>query len=341
LIAEDAQIAEDVEAITEGRGILPLTSVAPSTTACALPTFWTARHPGTHGMLGTALLLREFASMVDMLGYSPAGATAARAPFPLDGWGIPADHFIPVPSIAEQIADVPLQLLIGYGLFGTGLSRLMHRGVHQHHAYYSSSDAFPRLAEVMSQTRGQRCCVSMYLPTVDTLSHAYGYDALHVKREITGQIAGLRAVLDSEAVRDGRTLVMITADHGHYDAPIGIDMDKDERLKVVREAMRMPFGGDERFGYLYLREGTRAQVKEVFAEHFGDQLVAVDGDAAVAAGLFGTAAHPEIFNRIGDLIVLPRPGVRLVDAARPLRAISIHSGLGEMEMLVPLLLKRL
>lgn len=341
LAGENPQLADDMAGITDGRGAVPLTSVAPSTTACALPTFWTARHPGTHGMLGTALLLREFAMMVDMLAYSPGAVTVARASMPLDGWGMPADRFIPVPSIAEQLGDIPLHLVILHGLFGTGLSRLMHRGVKQHHAYHSSTDMFPRLGEVLAQTAGQRCCVFMYIPTIDTLSHAYGCDAPYVNQEIAQQIAGLNQLLKSAAMRDGRTLVMVCADHGHYNAPIGIDLENDQRLASVRKAMRLSFGGDERFGYLYLRDRTSQQVIDTFTEYLSEQVAVIEAETAVDCGLFGEAAHPEVLNRIGDVIVLPRQGIRLVDAARQMRTVSIHSGLSEAEMLVPLLWKRI
>jgi hypothetical protein len=343
LMEELPDMAETVRAITDGRGFVPLSSVAPSTTACALPTFWTARHPGTHGMVGTAMLLREFGMIADMLNYSPGAAAFARTTHLLDPWGIPANQFIPLQSLPEQLAaqGVPLHLLIGAGLFGTGLSRLMHKGIHKQTAYNTLTDLFPQLHTLLKQTRGQRGVIVVYTPNVDTLSHAYGYDTGILRTEITLQLEGLRAVLTDSMIRDGRTLALITADHGHYDSPVELDLDKDPLLLPVRKAMRLPFGGDERFGYLYLREGTRAQVIDTFAEHFSRHAAVIDGETAVASGLFGEAAHPELLNRVGDLIVLPRQGVRLVDTARPMRMVSIHAGLGEWDMLTPLLWTRL
>jgi hypothetical protein len=337
---EDAQIADLTASITEGREVTPLTSVAPSTTACALPTFWTAHHPGEHGMLGTALFLGDAGTLADMLRFSPGAASRSQNPFPLDHWGFPADRFIPVPSLAEQL-PVPLHLVIGQGLFGTGLSRMMHRGVHKHYAYYTDGDAFPRLQEVLVQTAGQRCCITLYLPNIDALSHAYGHASPQVKTEVTRQLSALYRLLQNEAARDGRTLVMLTADHGHYDAPGAIDLVQDGRLQPVRKAMRTYFGGDERFGYLYLREGTRRQVMQVFGEQFCEQAAVIETEAVVEAGLFGKGSHPDLLHRAGDMIVLVRQEWRLVDGARPPRTVSIHAGLSAHEMLVPLLWNRI
>jgi hypothetical protein len=338
LIETDAQLRDDIATLTEGRGAVPLTSVAPSTTACAMPTFWTAQHPGTHGMLGTALLLREVATMVDMLNYTPGAARMSNTPLVLDQWGFPADKFIPVPSIAEQLGDVPLHLVIGTELYGTSLSRLMHRGVHQHYGYANNSEMFPRLTEVLTQTRGQQCYVSMYIPTVDAFAHSFGHNSQEVHLEIRRQMHELSNLVQAEAVRDRQTLVMIVADHGHRNAPTPIDLTEDLR---VANAMRLPFGGDERFSYLYLRQDTGEAVKAAFAERWSDVATVVDAETAVAAGLFGEAIHPEILHRLGDQIVIVRPGARLVDQARQMRMVSLHAGLGEWEMLVPLLWKRI
>ncbi|MBC8099234.1 MAG: alkaline phosphatase family protein, partial [Armatimonadetes bacterium] len=176
IAAEDAPIADLIAQITGGRDFTPLTSVAPSTTACAMPTFWTAQPPSATGMLGTAMWLREFSTLGDMLRYSPVYGKGD--PMEFEAWGIAPEAFIPVPSLPQQLnaVGVPTHLVLAGYLFGSGLSRYMHRGVQQHYPHTGQSDAYPRLRDALRETSGQRCYVAAYLPNIDSLAHAYGYD---------------------------------------------------------------------------------------------------------------------------------------------------------------------
>lgn len=337
LVEEEPTLAETISAITGGRGFVPLTSVAPSTTACALPTFWTAQPPATTGMVGTSFFMREFATQGDLLQFSPVMAPHPAMQF--ERWGLNPQEFIPVLSLAEQLAqvNVPTHLLIGYGLAGSGLSRLLHRGIHKTHVHSGGSDVWQRLSDVLAMTAGQQCCISAYLPDIDAISHLYGYDTPYLREEINRQMFGLRTVLSDIAVQDGRTLVLITADHGHYNAQRTIAFDQETRMRPITAAMRGGFGGDERFAYLYLRAGNRSDVREILAEHYPDVAV-VDAETAIKSGLFGKGTqHPDLWTRVGDVILLPRAGIRLANRTSDPVYNSIHAGLSDWEMLVPLL----
>jgi hypothetical protein len=342
LMGEESMLRDDVDAFTDGCGIVPLTSAAPSTTACALPVFWTAQPPAVTGMLGTSMFVPQVSTLADMLRFEPLYAPKHSGSF--DGWGTPASEFIPVPSLAEQLTavDVPLHLLLQYSLYNTGLSRLMHRGVGHMHPHLGLNDLWQRLRDVLTQTKGRKCCVMVYVPNVDALSHAYGDDSPYLRAEIRHQLQQLRQLVSDSAVQDGRTLLMLTADHGHANATQIVDIEQDVRFAAVRQAMRGSFGGDERFLYLYLREGTCAYVVEYLNKEIGDLLAAVPMETALQSGLFGDPAasdgwHPEIRQRLGDVLVLARPGIRLTDAARISPVVSLHAGLSAAEMLVPLL----
>ena len=145
---------------------------------------------------------------------------------------------------------------------------------------------------------------------------------------------------------DGRTLFLITADHGHENTAQVIDIRQDPRFAPVRDAMS-GFGGDERFLYLYAREGMCEPLLACLNSELGDVLSAVDRETALQAGLFGDPAragewHPEIRGRVGDIVIFPRPGVRFTDSQYKIPPlVSIHAGLSPVEMLVPLIWRRL
>lgn len=344
LVEEDAELRDIIATLTEGRGFVPLTSTAPSTTAVALPTLWTAHFPATHGMLGTMMYIPDFTTLGNMLAYMPA--FGQHKPGAFVEWGADPEGFVPVKTVAEQLGSVGVSthLLLDKGMMGSGLSRMMHRGVQDEHRYVHAGthDIWMRLHDVLSRTAGQRCYVNVYWPVVDTLSHLYGAQSTYVKNEIKYQMRELRTVLASDRVRDGQTLVLIFADHGHYDAPTEINLNTDQRIRPIRDAMRGAFGGDARFAQLYLRAGKVHPVINVLNQDFQNDLAWIEPEAALQSGLFGTGdVHPQVMARLGDLIIIARQGIRLSDTLRPKKAVSIHGGLSDWEMLVPFMWKQI
>jgi len=341
-MADDAEIAALAGDLSDGRGPLPLTSIAPSTTAAALTTLWTGVNPGTHGMLGTRLYLREFAMLSNMLGYKPLNGSHPEGVFA--AWGHAPEAFVPVPGLGERLAGagIPTHLLLPKNLMGSGLSKILHRGIQHRHVHVGYSDLWLRLEDVLRATAGQRVYVSVYWPAVDTVAHAYGAYNRYLRNEIKYQLARLRQTLDEPAVRDGRTLVMMLADHGHSDVPREINLAQDEPARPIFDALRAGYGGENRLPFLYLRAGAAAAVVETLERHYADSLTWVESGPALAAGLFGTEApYAETPHRLGDLVLIPRLGWQVSDNFARLDFLSMHGGLSDQEMLVPLLWKRL
>ncbi|NPV40448.1 MAG: hypothetical protein HPY72_03770 [Anaerolineae bacterium] len=88
------------EALLQSGQLLPLTSVAPSTTSAALTTLWTARQPAEHGIIGYEMFLKEFGlianiilqSVSSFIGESGSLARAGFDPF----------TFLPVPTLGGR-----------------------------------------------------------------------------------------------------------------------------------------------------------------------------------------------------------------------------------------------
>lgn len=342
LMETDAAIAEAVMGLTGGRSPLPLTSIAPSTTAVALPTLWTGATPAQHGMVGTVVFLREVSMLASVLRYKPAVAKTQSEI--LGEWGVPPEQFLAVPTLPERLAEVGVasHLLLYYDLMGTGLSRIMHRGIQHQHIHVGASDFWLRVEDVLRQTQGQHAYINIYVPSVDMMSHVYGAHNGYLQTEIRNQFSQLNTILSNPAVQDGRTLFILLADHGHLDDQQTVDLDKAPHAAPIKAAMRGSLGGETRFGYLYIRDAYRQQVIETLERDFADSLTWVDAAAALEAGLFGGGAvYEETPHRLGDLIVIARPGFALVDKAHKYQVISRHGGLSAWEMLVPLIWKHL
>lgn len=342
---EDPALADLVGTVTGGRGPVPLTSISPSTTSAALSTLWTGATPAAHGMTGYRVYLREIAMLAIPLFFRPALGNQPNGS--LEAYGLNPETFLPVPSLIDHLAaaGVPSYAFLRNDFINTGLSRIIHRGLppeggipHVNHA-----DMWLRLRELLTRTAGQRCYVNVYWEGVDTISHAYGSGNDYVRAEVRDQMAGLAQVLTDPAVQDGRTLVLITADHGHYDAPRTIDFQREERAAPIWNAMQGLVSGEQRLGFLHLRAGQRQTVIDCVEGEFADVLTWIDPAEALAAGLFGPEPPcDETIHRLGDLILIPRLGTRVDDGVQPPGhpLISVHGGLSDWEMLTPLLWNR-
>ncbi|QPC84230.1 alkaline phosphatase family protein [Phototrophicus methaneseepsis] len=339
LMQEDDEIRHSVEALTNGRGPVPLTSVAPSSTAIALTALWTGGTPGQTGLLGTSMHLREYSMLSSMLAFSPLPGRHSREA--LVAMGMNLGTFVPLPGIAAHLAQagIPTYQVQDQGLMGSGLSSILHRGVEKAYVHCSYSDMALRLHDALVETRGQRGYVGVYWPGVDSISHLYGAHSRYAHQEIKTQLTMLARLLNDPAVQDSRTLVMIAADHGEYDAPNIIDIATLPEARPIYEASAHGLSGDHRLGILHVREGMAEQVKATIDTHFSHALTYIDSAEALAAGFYGPAPHAlGTHHRAGDLLIIPRRGWIIEDTSViDLNLVSWHGGLDEWEMLIPLL----
>ncbi len=339
LVEEDEEIRQLVHDLTDGRGPMPLTSVAPSTTAVALTTLWTGAAPGEHGIAGTHTYLREAAMIGDMLGFRPVPGKSAPDTFA--AWGLSAMDLVTVPGVCEHLMShgVQTHLVLHHMLTNTGLSRILHRGVGKIHTHLGYADFHLRIRDALRATQGQRAYVSIYWPGMDSIAHAYGAHTPYSAAEIKAQLLALRDIVRDTSLSDGHTLLMIMADHGHYDSLQPISLSHEHAAPILK-GLALSLTGDERFAYAYVREGHRARILDAIQTHYADQLAVVDTQAAMEAGLFGDPAQfsAEAPYRFGDLVLIPRLGYRILDAVLPpTNLVSVHAGLDAWEMLVPLM----
>ena len=340
LMADDPELEDTILELTDGRGFVPITSNAPSTTAVALPTLWTGASPATHGMLGTSMFLREKSTLTNML-FNTA-VVNPHGDVLLDD---DLRDFVPVKSLAQHLTanNIPSHVILNRAYLGKGLlSAVMHRGVSYGYSHSGHSDVWVRLADVLHDTARQPGYVNVYLGAVDSLSHLYGAKNVYVYYEIKEQLKHLLEVVSSEGVKDGQTLFIFTADHGHANAPHKIDLQSSS-AESIRRMMRLGLTGDMRLGHLHLQNGCVDDVIAAVHANYGDRLTAISSADALSAGLFGyDTIYSESKHRLGDVILIPRLGSQVVDSSLGvLNLESWHGGLSPDEMLVPFIYKRL
>jgi len=339
LMENDPEIRQAIADLNGGRAVIPLTSIAPSTTAVALTTLWTGATPGQSGITGTLMFLREVSTLVNMLSFKPVVGQSA-VPSELDTWGLDPHSLAKTIGLSDHLAqhNIPTYTLINRIYVGSGLTRVIYSGNEHIETHHGNQDFMVRLEDMLIKTRGEQCYVGVYWDGVDALAHTYGAHGRYTHAEAKHQILALRDLLTKSSISDGETLFMFLADHGHQDAVDPITIKDDP---ILYDALQMSLAGDERHAYAYLRNGTLETVTNHLDTHYADSLAYIETARAIESGYFGTDVHPIVKHRAGDLILLPRSGKILSDPVLGVFSmISRHAGLTDWEMLVPFIWQR-
>ena len=338
---EDAGFSELLE--RHGVAHLPITSVAPSTTAVATTTILgNGAAPAETGMVGYAFLLAQLGVVANMLFWYPAWKQD-RVLGELETWGLEPETFLETPSVAEVLksANIPTRVVMPGAYKDSPLSRMRPRAA-EVEGYVNATDMWHKLGKWLDHTAGKKAYAYAYYPDFDTLSHRDGSDApvwdvlwlefvFHLRHFFSGLSAQQRK----------KTLFLITADHGHVVMPVHGRRFLRDYPGLLELCSVMP-GGEPRHYYLYARSGCKKALLEYARANLSDIYAVLDTEEALQAGLYGDPArmHPDTPRRLGDVVLLAK-GKGYLWGAEPERfLLGMHGSLLPDEMMVPLVALR-
>lgn len=314
-------------------------SVFPTTTAAALASFSTGAAPAAHGIVGYHQWLPTVGRVVNILKMSPSGEETPDQ-IALPGWDSATVRG--VPTIYRR--GVRATILSRSAFAGSGLTRLLYDGA-EFRGYTTAAELAALLKETMLDPNVAPLVV-VYWDELDTLQHFWGPGEPAVELELDGLLGRLAWVAESlpERLADGASLI-ISADHGQVPADPLAHVAVEREPRILSEMSRT-LAGDRRCGYFAARPGRASELREAIAARVPAGARVVDAEEAISAGWFGPSPfHPELRERIGDLIVMiPSPGGigQVVPGARaPTRFLrGAHGGLEAAEVGVPLIAGR-
>ena len=314
-----------------------ITSVAPSTTCVATTSVHAnGASPLELGTLGYTQFLPHHGTIGNMLFFRTAWQQRAENGI-LEAYGVNPEQFLPQPSIYETLArqEVTSTVLMPLPLIGTPLSRMQFRGVTVE-PYMMWQDLFTSLLEQTTRTSG-RSYHTAYITEFDTLGHGFGADfpTRATLREHLYELLG-EFVQQLRAVHGNAVRVLVTADHGMQTTDVA------ERLDFADlpgpELLMQAWAGEPRHVLLQARRGQLQPALSAIREIAGERFWVLSNEEAIAHGVYGdpATAHPESFDRLGDIVMLARGAASLWDDRQkhPLR--GMHGSLTRNEMLVPL-----
>lgn len=314
----------------------PITTVFPSTTTVALTSLSTASAPARHGLVGHRAYLPRFGAVVELLHMSPLGVAAEEA---LVGPAWTPELVSGAPTVFRA-SGVPAVAISRDRFDGHGFTRLLYDGA-AYLPYATLSDFAGRLVETLAADSPPPLTLA-YWDELDALEHLRGPGSGAVALELEQLGALLTFVARELGPRRARALtVLVTADHGL------VPSDPERQLAVDREPaiealLARPPSGDRRAALLRARPGQADRLAEEVVARLPAGARALDAGRALREGLFGPPPfHPELEERIGDLVVLiPSPGgitytmPGRAGARRPM--LGAHGGLEPAELVVPL-----
>jgi hypothetical protein len=133
-----------------------------------------------------------------------------------------------------------------------------------------------------------------------------------------------------------------SADHGFIDVPEACALEIENHPDLCA-ALAHPLCGERRMGYAYVKPGHHAAFERAALDQLGHALQLMPSAQAVSEGWFGPQSgrdHPMFERRIGDYLLMMRPGWTLkdwVEGENRHRLIGVHGGSTEAEMWVPLI----
>ena len=298
-----------------------MTSVFPSTTGAAIPSFHTGLPPQQHACTGWFMNLKELGAVSTTLLFTPRAMKRQVYPKkdfdrsivmdkPTFETGINADY------VGVRPSDIALETDLGY----------------------NSLSGFYRQLLRAAKGDGKRYIFG-YWPQFDHLCHEYGVASEEVKEhfnELTGFITDLKKRLEGSGTR-----IIITADHGMIDTTDETRIDLRE-YKEIYDCLSLPLCGDVRAVYCYVRLSKAETFEALVKEQLSEYCDIYRSEDLVERGIFGKfTPDKRLYERIGDFVIIPKANYAIVDNLHDKEKpsmVGMHSGVDEDEMLVPLLL---
>jgi hypothetical protein len=294
---------------------VPISSVAPTTTATALASLTLGMTPAGHGIVGYKLLVSGPSGdeVLNVLRWTTRSGDARQL--------VPPTQFQPLAAFGGL--RVPVVSRADFS--GSGFSQAHQQGGRETSWVVPSS--LPPLVGALLY--GGEPFVYAYYDGIDKVAHAtglgelYGTELAFVDRMVSDVLG---------ALPPGAALA-VTADHGQVE--VG-RLARAVAPEVADQTQLM--SGEARFRWLHSRPGCASALFQAAASRYGDEAWVATRDEVLASGIFGGLPTEEACARLGDVAVLPFGGNAYLDPrdAGDAKLVCRHGGLSPDELIVPL-----
>ncbi|MCX6429520.1 MAG: alkaline phosphatase family protein [Actinobacteria bacterium] len=297
----------------------------PSTTATSLTTLMTGEMPGTHGMLGyTVRVPRSGGRILNAL-----------------KWDERVDPMIwqPIPTLFERAAreGIKVSHVASKRYEESGFTRAAFRGAE----YRGANVLDEMISEVQKSFSRSPSFTYVYINELDVAGHSDGVGS----EKWLGALSYVNKVISTLLEKLPRGVrLWITADHGMINVDEKIVIGEDNSLVQGISLI----AGEPRARHLYLTDDYDGdgvnEIALMWRQTLGEKVEVFTRREAISIGLFGSVVSLDSQERMGDLIVIARDGVVLIDPARKVlesAMVGHHGALTNDERFVPLAMREI
>ena len=306
-----------------------MTSVFPSTTGAAIPTFFTGVPAQQHAFTGWFVFLKEIGVVAKSLPFSPrlGGPSFSKA-------GIKIKNILTQDAFTSKI-NAKSFIISGKEIADSDFSKLMSKKAKML-KYKNLNEFFSQLRKAMNFSNSKKY-VYAYWSKLDSLNHNYGVNSKKSEKHLKVLIKKLNIFIKN--LRKDTTLI-ITSDHGFVNTP------KDRVIKLedhpkLKESLTLPLCGESRTVYCYVHPSKADYFEKYVKENLSKYCNIYKSPDLIGKNYFGLfKPNPNLFNRVGDYILICKENYIIKDKLENEKRenhIGHHSGISEDEMLVPLI----
>jgi predicted AlkP superfamily pyrophosphatase or phosphodiesterase len=307
-----------------------MTSVLPATTASAITSFMTGVAPQQHALTGWFMYLKEI------------GAVSVILPFTVRAGDL---------SLAKKVkyGDILNQESFFEGLKATSFS-LRHKNYSdsvysmlaskgsKRLAFSSLSDFFKQIENTMKKGKKRKFMLA-YWAKLDSICHRKGADSKEALKhflQLNKKIENL-----AKALKDSNTTIIVTADHGLIDTREENRIIKLENHPELVETLSMPFSGEPRFVYCYVKPQKIKQFENYIRTKLANVCELHKSEELIQKNYFGLyEPNEKLKDRVGDYTLIMKDNFIMKDLVlgedRNVFT-GNHGGVSREEMIVPLI----
>ncbi len=333
-----------LKTLSEKGTVIPLTSVFPSTTASSLTTIHSGMTPQEHGLLEWWVYFEEIDEIIQTLPFMPIDSK--KRDEMLDK-GVNPRILFNGETMYEDLykAGISSFTFINEAYKETAYSKLVFKG--------SKIVPYNNASNLMSVLRNKLTSIStpayfnVYWSLIDSVAHEYGVHSGHYLTELDLIFNLLQEeFLDKLSAETAeRTIIMVTADHGH----INVNPEETIYLNHFPEVVNnfrtgkngkkiLPWGSP-RDVFITVNKTNLEYVFSFLTVTLGDKAMIISTEKAIEQNLFGHGVlHKQFRSRIGDILILPEDNFMIwyehIEGKKFTLA-GMHGGLNPDEMLIP------
>ena len=292
----------------------------PSTTATSLATLTTGELPGVHGMLGyTVQVPRSGGRLLNALKWDER---------------VDPENWQPVETLFQRASTQGISVthVAAKRYENSGFTRAVFRGAE----YKGANVVNDLVSETKQALQKTPSFVYLYVNDLDSAGHSDGVGS-------DKWIAALSAIdqMVSQLMKEvpKGTRIWVTSDHGMINVQEKIIIGQDNQLLTGVSLI----AGEPRARHLYLSDDSvqaREGVASLWQQYLQEKALVLTREQAISSNLFGAQLSADAIDRMGEVIVIARGGLVLLDADRADKEgamVGHHGGDSEIESQVGLL----